>query len=240
MPRPPDIVLSDEDFANFRGANAAASLKRGPKPSAQPAKLPVLRQKRPAGPWAEPGSSAPRHQPPANGTVAVNDNGTPANTADDFVVYTPAADFNGTDTFTYTVTSNGTTETGTVSVTVTPAPDAVNDTATTNEDTQVNILVQANDTFGGTPAMFGYTLENGWLQADPMQVPAGDMDLLTVVMHEMGHALGLDDTYAAADRGDLMFGLLVTGERRLPDAAALLSGTGDGSELEAPVAQQMA
>ena len=43
----------------------------------------------------------------AHGTVAVNNNGTPGNTADDFVVYTPAADFNGTDMFTYTVTSGG-------------------------------------------------------------------------------------------------------------------------------------
>ncbi len=55
-----------------------------------------------------------------------------------------------------------------------------------------------------------------WLWADPSQAPAGDMDLLTAVMHEMGHALGLDDTYAAADRAELMFGALVTGERRLP------------------------
>ena len=92
-----------------------------------------------------------------NGTVAVNDNGTAGNTADDFLVYTPAGDFNGTDSFTYTVTSNGTTETGTVSVTVTPVSDVVNDTATTNEDTPVNILVQANDTFGGTPAITGTT-----------------------------------------------------------------------------------
>ena len=42
-----------------------------------------------------------------NGTVAVNDNGTAGNTADDFVIYTPNADFNGTDSFTYTVTSGG-------------------------------------------------------------------------------------------------------------------------------------
>ena len=53
---------------------------------------------------------------------AVNDNGTPGNTADDFVVYTPAADFNGTDSFTYTVTSNGTTETATVTSRSTRSP----------------------------------------------------------------------------------------------------------------------
>ncbi|MCI0680523.1 MAG: Ig-like domain-containing protein, partial [Gemmataceae bacterium] len=54
----------------------------------------------------------------ANGTVGVNDNGTPGNTADDFVVYTPNADFNGADTFSYTVTSGGVTETANVDVTI--------------------------------------------------------------------------------------------------------------------------
>jgi hypothetical protein len=65
---------------------------------------------------------------------------------------------------------------------------------------------------------FGNAVTDNWLLTGPTQAPAGDMDLLTVVMHEMGHALGLDDTYAAADRADLMYGLLITGERRLPGA----------------------
>jgi large repetitive protein len=83
----------------------------------------------------------------SHGTVTVNNNGTPANTADDFVVYTQVADFNGTDSFTYTVTSGGATETGTVNVTITAVTDIADDTATTNEDTQANIAVQGNDTF---------------------------------------------------------------------------------------------
>ena len=58
-----------------------------------------------------------------HGTTSINNNGTPGNTADDFVVYTPAANYSGPDSFTYTVTSNGTTETATVNVTVS----AVND-----------------------------------------------------------------------------------------------------------------
>ena len=40
------------------------------------------------------------------------------------MVYTPNADFNGTDSFTYTVTSGGVTETATVNVTVNPVNDA--------------------------------------------------------------------------------------------------------------------
>ena len=54
-----------------------------------------------------------------SGTVAINDNGTAGNTADDFVTYTPNTGFFGNDTFTYTVTSpTGAAETATVSVSV--------------------------------------------------------------------------------------------------------------------------
>jgi hypothetical protein len=56
------------------------------------------------------------------------------------------------------------------------------------------------------------------VQTDPYGAPAGDLDLLTAVMHEMGHQLGLGDLDAAADSHDLMFSPLVAGERRLPDA----------------------
>ena len=38
---------------------------------------------------------------PANGTATIDDNGTPADTSDDFVHYVPDADFFGTDTFLY-------------------------------------------------------------------------------------------------------------------------------------------
>jgi hypothetical protein len=47
---------------------------------------------------------------------------------------------------------------------------------------------------------------------------AGQMDLLTVVMHELGHVLGLDSQYQG-DPSDLMAAYLGTGERRLPRAA---------------------
>src|SRR5262245_41872698 len=56
------------------------------------------------------------------------------------------------------------------------------------------------------------------MQTDPTGAPAGHYDLLTAVMHEMGHALGLGDSYLAGDRDDLMYGWLYLGERRLPGA----------------------
>ena len=42
------------------------------------------------------------------------------------------------------------------------------------------------------------------------------IDLLSTVLHEMGHNLGLADDYAPAARENVMYGFLVPGERRLP------------------------
>ena len=51
---------------------------------------------------------------------------------------------------------------------------------------------------------------------DPMNAAAGRVDLLTAIEHEMGHRLGLDDSYAAKDRDSIMYGYLTVGERRTP------------------------
>ncbi len=77
-----------------------------------------------------------------NGSVAIDPvSGNP--------VYTPNADFNGTDTFTYTIDDgNGGTDTATVTVTVgavNDAPIATDDTVGTNEDTSVTVDVLPND-----------------------------------------------------------------------------------------------
>ncbi|WP_222615311.1 Ig-like domain-containing protein [Persicimonas caeni] len=78
---------------------------------------------------------------PAHGAVTIN--------ADNTITYTPNADFAGTDSFTYTVSDgNGGTDTAQVDVTLTgvnDAPDAVADTATTDEEMQVTIDLLAND-----------------------------------------------------------------------------------------------
>jgi hypothetical protein len=44
------------------------------------------------------------------------------------------------------------------------------------------------------------------------------MDLLTVVMHELGHQIGLTDIYAGGEADELMYGTIRAGERRLPGA----------------------
>jgi large repetitive protein len=85
----------------------------------------------------------------AHGVAAINDNGTPGITSDDFVVYTQTADYNGTDSFTYTVTSPaGVTEQATVNVTISAVADILDDTINVNEDSGANNLtLLANDTF---------------------------------------------------------------------------------------------
>ena len=65
---------------------------------------------------------------PLNGTVTIDDGGTPNNPLDDIVTYTPDLDFNGTDSFEYTVcNSYGDCSTATVTITVLPIVDTNDD-----------------------------------------------------------------------------------------------------------------
>jgi len=79
---------------------------------------------------------------PANGSLTVE--------ADGSFTYTPNADYNGDDSFEYTIRDAGGLEaTGSVSITIggnNDAPVAVNDSATTAEDSPVSGNVLANDT----------------------------------------------------------------------------------------------
>jgi hypothetical protein len=54
---------------------------------------------------------------------------------------------------------------------------------------------------------------------DPASDAAGHMDLLTVVMHEMGEQLGLADQFATDAQNNVMSAYLQDGERRLPGTA---------------------
>lgn len=102
---------------------------------------------------------------PTDGNAVLNNNGTPGNPSDDYIIYTPNPGFSGTDTFTYTFTlinSDNTTmtDTATVNVTVNPAPDMVDaiddvvDVDTSILTTGVNV-VNDNDIYNGVPAVLG-------------------------------------------------------------------------------------
>ena len=83
--------------------------------------------------------------------VADVDHGTAVIASDSkSVIFTPLANWNGSESFTYTIRDNGgATSSALVTVTVTPqndAPTAIADTASTDEDVAVEIDVLANDT----------------------------------------------------------------------------------------------
>ena len=83
--------------------------------------------------------------------------GTVSFTAAGNITYTPAANYNGPDSFTYTVTSGGVTETATINVNVAAVNDApVNTVAAlvTNEDTPLKLSgLSIADTDGGSGSM---------------------------------------------------------------------------------------
>lgn len=83
---------------------------------------------------------------PTNGTVSIDNNGTPNDPTDDIVTYTPNPDYNGPDTFDYTICNTfGDCSTATVTIDVLPIVDAIDDAVTTTEDTPVTIDILAND-----------------------------------------------------------------------------------------------
>ncbi|WP_299149975.1 tandem-95 repeat protein [uncultured Tateyamaria sp.] len=106
-----------------------------------------------------------------DGEVTINPDGT--------ITFSPNENFNGPTTITYTITDDqGGEDTATVTVEVTPvndAPDAVNDAATTDEDTPVTIDVLANDTdVDGDPL----TITGASVPADQGTVDVVDNKLL--------------------------------------------------------------
>ncbi|MAD98701.1 MAG: hypothetical protein CMB99_15365 [Flavobacteriaceae bacterium] len=87
----------------------------------------------------------------ANGTLILNDQGTPE-PWDDTVTYSPRATYNGNDSFTYTLLDeNGDSASATVNIIVRPiVPVPVDDTATATKNSSNNIInVLDNDDFGG-------------------------------------------------------------------------------------------
>src|SRR5690606_38641403 len=83
---------------------------------------------------------------PANGSVAIDENGTPNDPTDDIVTYTPDPDYNGPDSFTYTLCNTfGDCSTASVNVTVLPIVDALDDAVAMTELQSVDIGILAND-----------------------------------------------------------------------------------------------
>lgn len=83
---------------------------------------------------------------PANGTVTIDNNGTPNDPTDDIVTYTPNPDYNGPDSFDYTVCNTfGDCSTATVTIDVLPIVDAIDDTVTTARNISIVIDILAND-----------------------------------------------------------------------------------------------
>ena len=73
----------------------------------------------------------------------------------------------------------------------------------------------------GTPAEdieYGERISATRRYTNPSTSAAGRLDLLTAIEHEIGHRLGLDDSYAEKDRDSVMYGYLTVGERRVPKA----------------------
>jgi hypothetical protein len=64
------------------------------------------------------------------------------------------------------------------------------------------------------------------LNAEPGTLPYGHVDLLTVIEHELGHQIGVEDDYNPLDKADLMYGFIDPGERRLAGANDVAAATG--------------
>lgn len=83
---------------------------------------------------------------PANGTVTIDNNGTPSDPTDDIVTYTPHPDYNGPDTFEYTICNNfSDCSDAEVAITVNPIVDAFDDLVAVMENMPEVIDVLAND-----------------------------------------------------------------------------------------------
>ncbi|WP_145758338.1 gliding motility-associated C-terminal domain-containing protein [Sediminicola sp. YIK13] len=114
---------------------------------------------------------------PANGTVSINNNGTPNNPTDDIVTYIPNPDYNGPDSFTYTVCNTmGDCSSATVNIDVLPIVDAFDDMFAMDQDTFFTINSWSNNdndiptlgTFTATnPTNGTITINNNGSATDP-------------------------------------------------------------------------
>lgn len=164
------------------------------------------------------------------GTITRDDGGTPGDLSDDKLIYVPAPDFFGTDTFTYTMNDTvpgSVAATGTVVVTVTAvndAPVAVDDTiadiaedsgvriipasdlisndsrGAANEASQMLTIVSVGNAVGGTVSING----NG----DVVFTPAADYNgpaSFTYTVQDNGQTNGVNDFKTSAQPATVSF-----------------------------------
>lgn len=114
---------------------------------------------------------------PSNGTVNIDNNGTPNNPTDDIVTYIPNPNYNGPDSFTYTVCNTmGDCSTAAVNIDVLPIVDAIDDMVAMDQDTVFTINTWSNNdndiptlgTFSATnPSNGTITINNNGSATDP-------------------------------------------------------------------------
>jgi large repetitive protein len=157
-------------------------------------------------------------------------NGTLGSISDNQIIYTPTQDFNGTDTFTYKA-NDGTDDSNTATVTITV--NAVNDTpvttdqtASTNEDTAVDITLTSSDVEGdavtysivsdvsnGTTSLSGatvtYTPTANWNGTDTFTFKANDgtsdsnTSTVTITVASVNDAPVANDVTASMDENKI-------------------------------------
>ncbi|MBW4481833.1 MAG: tandem-95 repeat protein [Tildeniella torsiva UHER 1998/13D] len=123
---------------------------------------------------------------PTNGTVTRNDNGTPTDLTDDQLLYTPNANYNGSDSFTYAISDgNGGTATATVNLTV----NSVNDPATISGTATGAVTEDLNVVSGNLSTVGSLTVAD---------VDTGENTFKTTVASASGNLGSLSITAAGA------------------------------------------
>lgn len=138
---------------------------------------------------------------PTNGSVAIDEQGTPNDPTDDKVTYTPNPDFNGTDSFTYTVCNTfGDCSTATVKITVLPVVDALDDSVATMELQSVDIIMLANDNDLAANDLLTTTAPSGGTIAVNDQGTPNDVTDDTITYTPNNEFIGMDNfTYTLCD-----------------------------------------
>lgn len=125
---------------------------------------------------------------PPNGTVVIDNNGTPNDPSDDIVTYIPDPDYNGPDSFDYTVCNDmGDCSTATVTIDVLPIVDAIDDSAVAEEAVGTPIDILANDNDIPTDGTITITLPmNGIATIDDNGTPNDPSDDIVIYTSDIG------------------------------------------------------